>query len=402
MLVKEFKETQGYRFPEEFLDLIPETCINPDCNGATAMSEVLTSLTCTNPRCPSKITVRLLTMLRGIGVKGVGKETARDIVNKFSLDNPMLIFAYKFEEDGCLTDRLNESRSKSIQEQIALRKSFTLSEYVKVSNLPHIQGSADAIFGKFDSLYEAYEKIESGGVDYIAECLNIKKRTSDIDELVEKRTAEFINMLYELRDNVEYVKNYINTNEITIFKGYSNVADIYEILDSGDTVCIRNAVRDTLYSSNVEFLSIRALKVYETLMVFKQDLFNALEYVNILSVNNDDSGIKFLKVVCSTEVGGSFTSKQDFYTFINNKYKSKVHVDFLPSVVKSIDILIWAGGSNPSSNSTARVTSKVKQVREWNASYLDRKERDESLLKANEHFIPIMTASEFIDYIESI
>ena len=70
--------------------------------------------------------------------------------------------------------------------------------------------------------------------------------------------------------------------------------------------------------------------------------------------------------------------KAEFYSYINNAFGDRVHVNFLPSVNSKIDYLVWAGADG----SPARYTSKVKKVEGYNAKGIN---------------IPILTASQFIE-----
>ena len=92
---------------------------------------------------------------------------------------------------------------------------------------------------------------------------------------------------------------------------------------------------------------------------------------------------KTFKVVCSDQVGGRFSKKAEFYAYVNNTYADKVHCDFLPSVNKSIDYLVWAGADG----SPARYTSKVQKVERMNSKGSN---------------IPIVTAEQFIEIIENL
>lgn len=310
MFVKDFKEKMEYELPEMYLECLPEFCF--ECDSPMELSETLTGLHCSNPRCPSKVAQRLFAICNSIGVKNIGRKRAEGFVKKFGIENPLCIFTYEPEEDGELCDGVSLDTSIQIMEQFKNKKSFTLTEYVRVANLPYLQTSCVSIFGDYDDLSKAYKDIESGGVGFIQDKLDIK---------------------------------------------------------GGDT------------------LSIRALKVYESLMLYKSDLFEGLNFVNIIRVNDkSNTEMTYLKAVCSDEVGYPFKTKNDFYATVNNEYKD-VHVEFLQSVTKSIDYLIWAGADG---KTNARYTNKVKKVEGWNEAY-------KKTGKGKE--IPIVTATEFLGII---
>ena len=325
MLVSDFKLNAPEGTPDGFLELLPNNCFEKGCNAPMEISEALTDLHCSNPRCPIKVKMRMRAMLQSIGVKGVGKEVAGQIIDKFGVDNPLMLFAYNPDEDGTLTDSMSMDVSRKIYNQLQEKKSYTLWEYVRLANLPYIQTSALHIFEGFDNLDDAYKEIEDGGVDFIISKLNIKKGSEE-DE--------------------------------------------------------------------TQSVSIRAVKVFETLLTFKKDLYEAISWVTIIKKN--DGSIISYKAVCSDEVGSPFRTKADFYGTVNNRFKDNFHVDFLGSVTKGIDFLIWAGADG----SPARLTSKVKKVRAWNEQYKQKKA--DGKLKDSDHEIPIMTAKQFIMMLESM
>lgn len=330
MLVKDFKEAEGYRYNESLLSSFPSYCLDYRCNFPTEITETLTSLRCSNPRCPSKIARRLIAMMSIMGVKDLGGARANDFVSKFQVTNPLIIFAYEPDEDGALGFNISMDVSKKISSQVLSKNSFTLWEYVRLANLPFIQTSALQIFGDYDDLELAYKDIEEGGVEFIRNKLSIKK---------------------------------------------------------GD-----KRLNSTEFDDGITNVSIRAIKVYESLMTFKEDLFFGLPYVNIIKIHQEN--MTTFKVVCSDEVGSPFKTKADFYATVNNLYPD-IHVEFLTSVTKSIDYLVWAGADK---NVNARVTNKVQKVRKYNEQYEVHK--SVNAIKDGEHYIPIVTAAEFLAKLE--
>lgn len=323
MFVKDFVDSMEGQFPDMFLDCLPTECF--ECGSPMEMSETLTGMHCSNPRCKSKVAQRLYALCTNLGVKDLGKKRAETFIYSFGLDNPLLIFAYEPNSDGAMGDGISLDLSNKIMAQFSNKKSFTLSEYVRVANLPYLQTSCVSVFGEYDDLAVAYSDIEQGGVEFIRDKLDIKKGSQS-----------------ELGD------------------------------DSAD-------------------ISIRALRVFETLMLYKEDLFQALPYVNIIKVNrNEEDGendLIYLKAVCSDEVGYPFKTKNDFYSSVNNLYDN-VHVEFLSALTKSVDYLVWAGADG---KTQARYTNKVKKVEGWNSTYKETGKGKE---------IPIVTAMEFLSILE--
>lgn len=169
----------------------------------------------------------------------------------------------------------------------------------------------------------------------------------------------------------------IQTSALPLFKGYDSLEEAYKDIEEGGIPLIMQKLG---LAGDEDGISIRAIKIFETLMEFKDDLFESLEDVEIKHLH----GVKELNVVCSDQVGGGFSKKAEFYSYVNNTYKDRVHVNFLPSVTKNIDFLVWAGADG----SPARYTSKVQKVEAW---------RDKGVVD-----IPIITAGQFIEIVETM
>jgi NAD-dependent DNA ligase len=306
MLVQSFCDNRNDLFADEFFDCLPTVC--PECGMPMEMSEALTGLHCSNPKCPDKVAQRLVAIANKLGVKDLGDARAIDFIRKFQIDNPLLIFSYEPDEDGTMTDRTNIEISKRIADAFKARNKFTLAEYIKIANLPYIQESATSVFEGYDDLAEAYEVIERGGVEYIRDKLNIK----------EKGTEE---------------------------------------------------------------VSIRALKVYDSLMTYKSDLFDALDGVEIIKIYSNKE-MTSINAVCSTAVGQGFKTKADFYATCNNLY-GNMHINFGNSVTKKTEYLVWAGADG----SPSEVTNKVKKARAYQEQGVD---------------IEIVTALQFLDILEKL
>ena len=323
MLVPDFCANREGILPDDFYDTLPQYCDEDGCGFPMEISETLTQLHCSNPRCPSKVAQRLIAIANSLGVKDLGEAKAKKFITKFNVTNPLDIFTYNPDVHGELGDGISIDVSRKIYNQFEKKKSFTLSEYIRVANLPFIQTSAVAIFDGYDDINDAYKDIEFGGVEFIREKLSIKKGSDDSDETV----------------------------------------------------------------------SVRALKIFDSLMTFKIDLIEDIDAVKIIKTNTAD--MINLKAVCSDEVGAPFRTKADFYATVNNKF-SNIHVEFLNSVTKKIDYLVWAGADG----SPARYTNKVKKTEGYNAKFKDAEAK--GTLKDGDHYIPIVTASQFLNILENM
>ena len=300
MFISDIKNNyDDYGLPYKFAECLPAYC--PTCGAPLEMRETLTGLTCSNPRCPDKIVMRIRSICTDLNILQFGEKTIEEFVNYHELTNPLNIF--ELQPGTLLYAGASEDLSNKIISQIDKKRNFLLWEYVMIANLPDVRTSAQKIFDGYKTLQDAYADIESGGVDFIQQRLGI------------------------------------------------------------------NADGE---------ISVQAMKVYKSLIEFKDDLLEDIDSVNIISTE----GKMILNVVCSDQVGNGFAKKKDFYDYINSKFGNRLHVNFLPSVKQDIDYLVWAGADG----TPARYTSKVRTVETWNAKG-----------KTN---IPIVTASQFIEEME--
>lgn len=302
MFVTDIKDNYEYlNLPERFADILPEFC--PTCGAPMEISETLTGLHCSNPRCKDKMVMRIKTLCKDLGVLNFGESTIEKFIDWYEPTNPMDIF--ELEEGMPLAPDVSPKISADVISQIKNKNKMQLWEYVMFANLPYVRTTAMKIFSGYKTLEEAYKDIESGGIAFIQKKMGLTDKEG--------------------------------------------------------------------------MVSVQAIKVYNSLMEYKDDLLEGVSNVVIL----DMSEKKTFKVVCSDQVGGRFSKKAEFYAYVNNTYADKVHCDFLPSVNKSIDYLVWAGADG----SPARYTSKVQKVERMNSKGSN---------------IPIVTAEQFIEIIENL
>lgn len=295
VFVEDLKQNyEKYGLTERFVEILPSTC--DECGSPLEISETMTGLHCSNPRCKNKMIMRIRAICRDLGIVDFGESTISKFIDYYGVTNHLNFF--DLQEGMILSDEVSDKVSKKVIDQLVHKKDFLLWEFVQIANLPNIQTSARKIFQGYESLEEAFEDIEEGGVLFIQEKLG---KSSD------------------------------------------------------------------------EVTSLNAIKIYTTLMEFKDDLLEGVQCVNIRSI----VGKKELNVVCSDQVGGRWNKKAEFYDYVHKNFEDKVHVNFLSSVTKDIDYLIWQGADG----SPARYTSKVQKVERMNE-----KGRN----------IPIMTGEQFV------
>lgn len=301
MFVSDIKENfDSYNLPQQFAEVLPEFC--ETCGAPMEISETLTGLHCSNPRCKDKMIMRIKALCNDLGILKFGESTIEKFIDYYEPDSPMDIF--QLEEGMLLAPDVSPKISADVIRQIKEKRKMQLWEYVMFANIPFVRTSARKIFQGYKNLDDAYKDIVSGGLIFIQDRLGIS----------------------------EY-------NE----------------------------------------LSVQAMKVYNNLIEYKDDLYSGINDVEIVDLSNK----KQLNVVCSDQVGNGFNKKSEFYAYINNTYADKLHVDFLSSVTKSIDYLVWAGADG----TPARYTSKVQKVERYNEKGCN---------------IPIVTAQQFIDIVENL
>lgn len=199
------------------------------------------------------------------------------------------------------------------------------------------------------------------------------------DEVSEKVSESIASQIAEKNHFMlwEYVRvaniPNVQTSAREIFKGFSTIDEAYEAINNGGV----GFIQERLGIDKGGEVSIRAMKIYQSLVEYKDELINCVKYVDIINIENK----RELNVVCSDQVGEPFKKKAEFYSYINNTYGDRVHVNFLPSVNSKIDYLVWAGADG----SPARYTSKVSKVERYNEKGAG---------------IPILTAAQFIKDLE--
>lgn len=240
MLVDEFISAKDDGYSVSFYDSIPSICPEPDCGYPMEMTEVLTQLHCSNPRCPSKVIQRLNAITKQLGIKDFGEARITSFVNYWGLRNPLLIFGFVPSEDGQLSDDISMELSEKICLAFHSKKSFTLAEYVRIANLPFIQTSASAIFGDYDDLLEAYKDIEAGGIPFIQSKLSIEKEDISVRALnVYDSLMTFKSDLIQALDDVEIIKTHedasINIRAVVsdeVGSGFATKAEFYQTCNS--------------------------------------------------------------------------------------------------------------------------------------------------------------------------
>ena len=210
--------------------------------------------------------------------------------------------------------------------------------------------------------------IEETGLNYPSAILQWEPKFGDIGDLSEEFLSGIKKQIDEHRTMMlwEYIKYsnipYLRDTARELFKEYNDLKQFYAIMESkGDAAVV--FIQEILGIKETGVLSIRALNIYQSLVIYKEELIEGLKYVNIIVPD------KTLNICISTSVGQGYANKADFANQMNQRYGNKCHINFLSTVTKNCDYLIWSKIGAP--------TSKVK--------------------KANSYGIPILTGAEFED-----
>lgn len=163
-----------------------------------------------------------------------------------------------------------------------------------------------------------------------------------VDQMDEHRTM----MLWEY---VKYANlPYLRDSARNIFSDYNDLEVFYDDLEQDGIDLIQNKLGIKDMEDDV---SIRALNIYKTLIRYKDELFEYIDDVTIIQPN------RVFNICISTSVGGGYNSKADFVNKMNTEYANKCHINFLSSVTKDIDYVIWSG--------VGGATSKVKKAEKY-------------------------------------
>ncbi|MEC2463823.1 NAD-dependent DNA ligase [Bacillus cereus] len=180
MLVADLKNEEGYQLDELTLSLVPNNCFS--CGSPLDINITLTSLTCSNPRCIDKVTLRTVAMFTQLGVVDIGEPTIKKLIRTFGIDCPLIFFCYEPSDwQDVPLEMYNESLKRKIDNvyvQLNTKRDMTLTQFIQIANLPNVQTSADKLFEGINTLGEFYEQLETGGSEFIQKKLGIQAENS--------------------------------------------------------------------------------------------------------------------------------------------------------------------------------------------------------------------------------
>lgn len=225
------KSYSKYGLPERFVMSLPTEC--PDCGAPLEMSENLTGLRCSNPRCVSKLVMRIRSICKDLNILNFGESTIEKFIKLYEPDSPLDIFELK--EGMILGEGISLEVSNKVISQIQEKNHFLLWEYVQVANIPCVRTSARKIFQGYETIEDAYIDIENGGSDFICRKLGINKKDETSIQAIKiyKNLLEFKDELISGEKDVNIVKlgeipelNVVCSDQVG--EGFKNKPEFYD------------------------------------------------------------------------------------------------------------------------------------------------------------------------------
>lgn len=165
---------------EEVLENIPSTCDGEyGCGEELEFTDNLTQLYCPNRFCTHKIAARLEAMAKEMKADGWGESTCLEVVKRFKLLSPAMVF---FIEKLPAEKYPYDLKVSAFQTKLANicdpeKRKVKLWEVVKLMNIPGIASNARKIFDGYNTMEEAYDDIESKQIPLIAEKLGMSVKS---------------------------------------------------------------------------------------------------------------------------------------------------------------------------------------------------------------------------------
>ena len=210
----------------EVLYHIPSKC---DCGGDIEFTESLKQISCSNPTCYHKVASRLESMCKELKVDGFGEATCLEICKFTGLISPYQAVKLKGIDIDTVS-ALDKKVDSLLQE---LSKERELWEVVSLGNIPSIDSISYKLFGKYNTVAEAYEDFETLQVPYIASLLG--HSSGVMASTIYNTLLEYKNELLFAEKNFNIKK--VNENKIIIaitgsVLGYSTKSEYVKKLNS--------------------------------------------------------------------------------------------------------------------------------------------------------------------------
>lgn len=277
------------------IDCIPHEC--PECGSPIEFTDTLKQIYCVNEGCPLKIAARLEAMAKKMKADGWGESTCLDVVRHFGMKSPYQVFILnELHVASCTEVPAFQKKVEAIQNP-ELRK-VKLWECVALAGIPSIDTIAYKIFDGYASIAEAYQDIERGEVQFIAQKLGIKNSDTGV------MAVRVYNTLMEYKDELEFGEQQ--------FEIYQATGDKLEIAITGGVTGFKNKAEFIKYINKAYEGKVNAV------------LMNTVTAkLDVLIADNDTSSNKFRKATSLNQSGKAnimITSSTEFLDYLKNKF----------------------------------------------------------------------------------
>ena len=280
MFVTELKELNI--IPEYITDILDTHCIGIQtttaripCNYKIGINESLGSMYCTNPKCPCKLLDNIEYIVKVLNLQFIRRNDIAEFIRDFGITSPLQIFAYEYN-DGVFSERLGKDYSEEIEETVKKKCNMSLGDYISLLKIPELEGFEYVVTENYNFLETFFEKLlEGNGVIFIQEKLdNYYRITKERNSL--KEAEKILNEIN--RGNTEELKH---LSEITNESNMLKIAK--DILEGGISYIVK-----LLSKNNKEYteISSQAFNIFYKLIGHKDELFEGLDYVNLLDLSS--------------------------------------------------------------------------------------------------------------------
>lgn len=166
----------------EVLEEIPSTCDGAyGCGAELEFTDNLVQLYCPNRFCTHKVAARLEAMAKEMKADGWGMSTCLEVVHKFKLISPAMVFLIEQLPIDKYPAELKVSGFQTKLSNICDRskRRVQLWEVVKLLGVPGVSDIARKVLDGYDNIEEAFEDIEKYQAGLIADKLGLSVKSEN-------------------------------------------------------------------------------------------------------------------------------------------------------------------------------------------------------------------------------
>lgn len=205
--------------PDYYRKFIPTKC---SCGGDIEVNRDLTSIWCSNLRCPTKLANQCYNMFKKLGVAGVGVSTFEKIFQDPKLRTPLYPFIYE-----------HWSTSVVISLREALDRKYTYRDVIRILSFPGMDKTALKIFNEVqspDTIKNLMSKMNYKITDWLLPLVGAKTYDK-LYPIFKEFEFEILNCncIFKLKPQVKNVIDIVVTGTP---RGFKTKRDFIEKLDS--------------------------------------------------------------------------------------------------------------------------------------------------------------------------